>query len=246
MTNEMERVAEFVERLAGVYGSGLVSAALYGSAARGEFQEGVSDLNLLVILESVDASRLQAGSALAREWAAAGNPPPLVMSRAEWAASADVFPIEYADIRDAHRLIRGPDLFADLAISWEDMRLQVERELKEKKIQLREQYMLAASSPEETGALLLQALPTFLVLFRASLRLLGETIPGDPAAVIGRTAERIGIDPGPWLRVHRARMARESLAPAAGDPVVTGYLDGVTRVSEWIDGLERGGEHPGV
>lgn len=246
MSNEMERVTEFVERLAGAYGSGLVSAALYGSAARGEFREGVSDLNLLVVLESVDASRLEAGSELAREWAAAGNPPPLLMSRAEWTASADVFPIEYADIRDAHRVIRGPELFADLEISWEDMRLQVERELKEKKIQLRERYMLAASSPEEAGALLLQSLPTFLALFRASLRLLGEPIPTDAAALIRRAAERIGIDAGPWLRVHRARMDRESLAPAAGDPLVSGYLDGVTRASEWIDGLERGGDHPGV
>lgn len=242
----MERAKEYVARLAEVYGEELIAAALYGSAARGEYREGVSDLNLLVILDSVDADVLGAGSPLAREWVAAGNPPPLVMSRGEWSASADVFPIEYADIRDAHRLLHGADLFAELAISWSDMRLQTERELKEKKIQLRERYLLAAPAAEEVGSLLQRSFPTFLALFRACLRLLGEQVPSAPEEVVLRVAERIGLDPDPWLQVHRSRAEGRPLNPAAGDPLVGAYIDGVTRASDWIDGLERGGEHPGV
>jgi predicted nucleotidyltransferase len=246
MAREMERAGEYVERLAEAYGEDLVAAALYGSAARGDYREGISDLNLLVILESVDARSLAAGSALAREWVAAGNPPPLVMSRGEWSASADVFPIEYADIRDAHRLLHGPELFTELTIAWADMRLQAERELKEKKIQLRESYLLAAPHADEVGVLLQRSFPTFLALFRAALRLLGESVPADPEAVVTRVAERIGIDPDPWLQVHRSRAEGKPLEPGAGDALAAAYIDGVTRASEWIDGLERGGDHPGV
>jgi hypothetical protein len=246
MGNETDRAREFVERLADAYGADLVAAALYGSAARGEYREGVSDVNVLVVLRTVDADVLRRGSSLAVEWAAGGNPPPLVMSESEWTTSADVFPIEYADIRDAHVLLHGQELFADLAIAWDDMRLQAERELKEKKIQLRERYLLAATSAEEIGRLLWRSFPTFLALFRASLRLMGESVPRDPEAVIALVADRIGIDPRPWTTVQRARAEGANLALNANDPMVAAYLDGVTRAAEWIDGLERTGDHPGV
>lgn len=246
MAEARERATEFVDRLAEVYGERLVAAALYGSAARGDYREGVSDLNLIVLLNEVDAQALGAGSALGREWVSAGNPPPLMMSEAEWSGSADVFPIEYADIRDAHLLLHGPDLFADVQISWEDLRLQVERELKEKKIQLRERFMLSAASPEEVGALLRKSFPTFMALFRASLRLLGHGVPADADEVIRKMSTEVGFDPEPWLRVRRARSDAETLAPVAGDPMIAGYLDGVTRASDWIDGVERDADHAGV
>lgn len=232
-----ERAEEYVGRLREVYGSDLVAAALYGSAARGDYREGVSDLNLLVVLRGVDAARLRRGSALAREWVAQGNPPPLLLSEAEWRGSADVFSIEYADIRDAHLVLHGDDLFADLTIDWLDLRLQTERELRESEIRLRERYLLVAESPEELGRLLKQSFPTFLTLFRAGLRLLGTPIPRDPLAVVREMAQRAGFDPQPWEEVVRARMEQQELAPQPDAPVVTGYLDGVHRTSRWLDTL---------
>jgi len=37
------------------------------------------------------------------EWIRKGETAPLIFSEAEWQASADVFPIEIEDMRDAHR-----------------------------------------------------------------------------------------------------------------------------------------------
>ena len=63
------RAEEFARRLADAYGEELVAVLLYGSAARGDFREGVSDLNLLVLLR--DAGR---GGSCARRsrWRASG------------------------------------------------------------------------------------------------------------------------------------------------------------------------------
>lgn len=246
MGKEIERARDFAERLGGVFDDNLLAVALYGSAARGEYREGESDLNMLVLLRTVDAGRLQAASSLAREWVAGGNPPPLVLSEDEWRESADVFPIEYADIREAHTVLHGPEIFTDVKIEWEDLRLQTERELKEKKIQLRERYLLSADSPRELGLLLRRSFPTFLTLCRASLRLLGAAIPADPEGVITSVASRVGFDPEPWLRVHRARSQGTALEPPPADPLVTGYLNGVARMADWIDRLERGAAPPGV
>ena len=54
---------ELVSQLRAAYGTALRSIVLYGSAAAGERLGKRSDQNVLVIVESLDASRLAAASA---------------------------------------------------------------------------------------------------------------------------------------------------------------------------------------
>lgn len=237
MGTERAKAEEFTRKLASTFGDRLVSALLYGSAARGDYREGISDLNLLVILQGTEAASLRLGSTLAREWASAGNPPPLVLSESEWRASADVFPIEYSDIRDANVLLHGPDPFAGIAIGWRDLRLQCEHELKSKQIRLREHYLLVADDAEGLGKLLVQSFPTFLTLFRAGLRLAKQDVPRAPDQVIGAIATLAGFDPEPFLAVHRARGGDGTFAPEPDDPIVSGYLDTVKLTTNWLDRL---------
>lgn len=233
-----ERARKFASTLADRYGDELVSVVLYGSAARGDYREGVSDLNVLVLLRTLDPATLRLGTEIAREWATQGNPPPLMLSETEWRASADVFPIEYGDMQDAHVVLHGLDPFEGLHIDWEHLRLQCEHELKSKQIQLREQYLLLASDPEGLGKLLTHSFPTFLTLFRAGLRLAGESAPRDPDAAIVAVSERAGFDPAAFREVLRARASGEALTPDGEDPVITGYLTSVARTTAWLDRLQ--------
>lgn len=233
----MKRAEEFARELENTFGAELVSVVLYGSAARGDYREGVSDLNVLVLLRTMEPAVLHRGTELARRWAAEGNPPPLLLSDAEWRSSADVFPIEYGDIRDAHRVLSGADPFAELLIDWEHLRLQCEHELKSKQIQLREQYLLLADDAPGLGRMLTQSFPTFLTLFRAGLRLAGVTPPRDPSAVIDAISARAGFDAESFRQVLRARETGTALQAGADDPVITGYLTAVARTTAWLDGL---------
>ena len=238
MGEERRKAEEFTGRLAGVYGDSLVAVLLYGSAARGDYRPGVSDLNLLVVLRTADAATLRLGSKLAREWAEAGNPPPLVLGETEWHDSADVFPIEYTDMRDAHVLLHGQDPFQGMEIRWSDLRLQCEHELKSKQIRLREHYLLAADRSDEVGKLLTQSFPTFLTLFRTGLRLAGEEVSRDPEEVIRAVAAHAGFDSEAFLAVQRARAgAVQDFAPGADDSIVTGYLDAVKLTTQWLNRL---------
>jgi hypothetical protein len=238
LPEELERAQRHAWALEGIYDDRLVSVVLYGSAARGAFRPGLSDLNLLVLLHDASPSELRRGTEAARDWVAEGNPPPMTMSLNEWRASADVFAIEMSDMQEAHVVLAGADPFDGISVDPSDLRLQCERELKGKKLQFRERYLLFAGSPEELGDLLVRSLGTFLVLFRTVLRLTGDDPTGSPAEVVRRLAARVGFDPSALARVVSAREAGAPLRPAADDPVVEGYLDAVTRTTDYVDQLD--------
>ena len=240
MPAELRRAHELAWQLEGIFDTDLVSAVLYGSAARGEYRPGVSDLNVLVLLRDVSPAALRRATEAARAWVADRNPPPLVLSLDEWRRSADVWAIELADIQDAHVVLSGADPFEGITINPEDLRLQCERELKGKQIQLRERYLLFAGEPAELGELLVRSFSTFLVLFRTVLRLGGEGGARDAESVVQRVADRVGFHPGPLLEISRARAGGEKLQPAADSPLVVGYLDAVSRVVEYVDRLVHG------
>lgn len=240
MPPELERAQRLAWELEGIYDTELVSVVLYGSAARGEYRPGESDLNVLVLLRGLGPAALRRATELARAWVGEGNPPPLMMALDEWRRSADVFAIELADIRDAYVVLAGVDPFTGVEIDPGDLRLQCERELKGKQVQLRERYLLFAGEPADLGALLTRSFSTFLVLFRTVLRLTGEPGTRDAETVVRTLAERVGFSPAALLEIQRARAEGHKLAPRADDPVVTGYLDAVARVVDHVDRLVHG------
>jgi hypothetical protein len=238
MGKEMERAQGFARELAAAYGDDLVSVVLYGSAARGEYREGVSDLNLLVLLRDCACATLRRGAALARAWQTKRNPPPLVMGAAEFRDSADTFPIELADIRDAHVVLHGGDPFEGVEIRPADLRLQLERELKGGQIRLRTRYLTDAGDAARFEPVLLKSFSTFLVMFRTVLRLGGQDPVRDPEAVVSAIAARVGFDPAPLLAIAQARGGGAKLDVRPDSPVVTGYLDAVAEVVRYVDRFE--------
>src|SRR6187402_2425873 len=121
---------EVVTQLRVAYRERLSSVVLYGSAAGGDDIPNRSDFNVLVLLdgEGFDASSASAASAVARAWREAGNPPPLTMTVEEWRRSADIFPMEYADILERNRVLHGDPPFAGISVSNADLRLQLEHQ----------------------------------------------------------------------------------------------------------------------
>src|SRR2546428_4472574 len=110
----------------------LRSVVLFGSAARGDHHPAASDLNVIVVLESLDPSTLEALAPAVRRFVRKGHPIPRLFSPGLIAASADSFPIEFVDIRGGHVVLHGDDPFGSVAIARDNLRLQLEREIKEK------------------------------------------------------------------------------------------------------------------
>ena len=237
-----QALTRFAERLEGALGGNLVAAVLYGSAARGTYVQGRSDLNVRVVVRDAGAAALRPAAEPIADWAKAGEPPPLVFSDAEWRASADVFPIEIEDMREAHRVLRGGDVFAGLATRRADLRQELEREVRGKLLRLRTEYAAAAGDGRELERLLLASASTFLALFRAALRVAGRPVPSDRDAMVREAAAVAGMEPAAfdWVLARLAGRAMPALEPF--DPVGVRYVDAIERLVRFVDETPVGGD----
>ena len=129
-------LSELVEKLKQAAGANLRSVVLYGSAASGEFHPKHSDLNVLCLLERLDAAELAKLTPAAAWWERKGHPAPLVFTLEELRRSADVFAIELLDIQASRRVLFGEDVFTGLDVPMSLHRQQVERELHTNLIQI--------------------------------------------------------------------------------------------------------------
>jgi hypothetical protein len=228
---------DLVRQLAALYGDDLVAVVLYGSAAAGQHIPKRSDTNVLVLVKELDLARLQSESAIARAWAAAGNPAPLTLTIDEWRGSADVFPMEYADILDRHRVLHGTPPFDGIRVQREHLRLQVEHQALGKLLQLRQGVLAAGTDAGRLLELLASSLSTFMTIFRAVLRLAGERPPAEYADLTAEVARRVGLDADPFLRVIRHARGEARISRSDVSAVLGGYLEGVRRLVHYVDRL---------
>src|SRR5688500_11324031 len=237
-----DRVAEVLDRFLAAADqtlAGRYSALLYGSAARGDYFDQTSDINLLLVLDDVAPATLRTLRPAFQGWRDATPEPPLVISRAEWARATDVFPLEITDMLAAYRLLRGDDPLAGVQVSRGDLRRALESELRGKLLRLRQGFTLLSGDPEELGAIASSTVPTALVLLRALLVLEHRPVsPASDAEHTVREAARVaGFAPEPLLEIVRHRGQRRWRCDAA---VFEGYVEAIERTARYVDQL-----HPG-
>jgi predicted nucleotidyltransferase len=226
---------DVVAQLRKAYGDELRAVVLYGSAAAGEHIAKRSDYNLLVLVDSLDLERLQREAAIAQAWAEAGNPPPLTLTVQEWRASSDIFPMEYADILERHRVLYGSPPFDGITVDRRNLRLQLEHQSMGKVLQLRQAVMSAGGDRKRLAELLASSLSTFMVIFRALLRYHGEVPSTDYEALCHQLTARTGIATDAFVRVVRHARGTAKLTDQELLPVLAGYLAGAQAVARYVD-----------
>ncbi len=210
---------ELIERLRQAAGANLTAAVLYGSAADQEFREEHSDLNVLCLLQRLDAGELKKLQPVGLWWWRKGHPTPLVFTLRELQDSADVFAIELLDMKQRHRMLLGEDFLKDFDVPMALHRLQVERELRTSVIRLRQALLRSRGKRAELTELMVASSSTFVALFRHALIALGDTAPDSRREVLDRLAAKLGFDPA---AVHAVLDVREGKRrPGDLDPDVS-------------------------
>lgn len=230
-----EKIDAFVKRIREAAGPNVESIILFGSAASGDFHPGLSNLNLLCVLRDSSFAALQALAPVAKWWDRQKQPPPLCMTRRELERSTDVFTIELLDMQQHHRVLFGENVVQDLRVSMHVHRVQVEYELREKLILLRQQVLLAAGSDSRLWDLVLHSVPSFGTLFRHALIALGDASQSSRRAAVDTLSKRVGFD---LSAVHQGLDVREHKAdPKKMDinDLAARYVTAVEKVTGAVD-----------
>jgi predicted nucleotidyltransferase len=228
-------INEFVERMRAAAGTNLVAAILYGSAAAGDHIPDYSDVNLLCVLGETSFARIEALAPAMEWWGKQKHRLPLLLSADEMRRSADVFSIEFLDMRRHYRLLWGEDILKTLEIPMRWHRAQVEYELREKTILLRQRLLMASGNVEAKWELLLRSLPAFGTLFRHALIALGDAGAGSKRDAAAALAAKLEIDSSVFGELLDIRERKKERKSAKVDEVFARYLMLVEQVTAAVD-----------
>lgn len=102
-----------VDELKAKLGGGLYSCCLYGSTVRGNAIDGVSDLNLLLVLNDPTEASHQSIAQVLKSYPQID---PFILDRRGFERSVRAFATKFASIRRNYRVLHGKDPLAEMKV----------------------------------------------------------------------------------------------------------------------------------
>lgn len=229
-----DKLQKMVDRLQYACGDDLAAVVLYGSAARDDFHEQYSDVNLLVVLRAMKPEIYPGLSGVLTWWSHEEKlRPPTIMTLQELRESADVFAIEMLDIQGTHKVLHGQDVLAGIEVPMNLHRVEVEHDLRTTLLRLRNHLLLTNDGDAELKAVLAKSVTSVLTLFRHALIALGDNPPHGKAQVLEHAAEVFGFDVKPLRSVLELRHETGAVDNVRG--VYHAYMHAVLTVAHGLD-----------
>lgn len=232
-----DHLTEFVEDYRKLFGDDLVGILVFGSAAGDDFRPGKSDVNVMIALSEAGIDQIDRAFAAVEKWRKKKFAVPLFLTEAYVKTSLDVFPVEYLDFRENHRLVHGRDILEGLSFQPESVRLQCEREVKGKLLLLREAFMASAGKGKVLKEVIGRSIQTFVALFKALVFLKGMEIPREKRDVIRVACEAFDLDAGVFEKLLDVKEDKAQWREHELTGLYRGYLKEVRKLSQKIDTL---------
>jgi predicted nucleotidyltransferase len=238
-------VTELTARLQEAFSDDLLAVVLYGSAASGVYPkgtpayfEGVSDINVLVILEKGSAAQLSGFGKTAKSLLRKYRLSPFIMTRGEFSTAADVFPLEYYDILEAHEVVYGNKEILTLSVSKENLRLQLEEKLRGAVGDIRAMLVAAGGNEKLLEKLILAWSALGGVLFRGFLRLKGISVSGlDTEAAIAGVEKEYNVSLDGFAVLNRLRQGKK-LHPLSATAFAETLLVALGALVQKVDAMD--------
>jgi hypothetical protein len=215
----------------------LHSVILYGSGAATDHHKAFSDLNVIVVLRQVSLDELRKVQKAMEWWIKQKQPAPLVISVEELDEYDEVFPIEFLDIQQTHRVLYGPDPIAAMQVDKINHRCQVEHELSSSLLRLRQRYLIVHPKDKDVVQLMADSVASFATIARHALIIAGVPAPAKKRSIFEAAAVRFGIDAAPFETVLKIREGTEKVGGAQVHTLFASYLEQITKLEEVVDQL---------
>ena len=236
LPDETQRLLRsYVKDVAQTYGERLDAVLLFGSAVRGEFLPGRSNLNVLLFVSSYDVSLLKAYAVVHKKWNKEQVVAPLFMTRADLQASASVFPLEYQDIQECHRLLWGQDPFIGFKVDPRHLPAEVLQTLRGNLLRLRQRLVEGGGTEEAMMLLLPLSITALLPVLRGVQRLLARPVLSHGEPLLKDIEAHFEID---LSGLHDAlSIKRGHISPGHKEVprVMDRYLDNLGRLVDMVE-----------
>jgi hypothetical protein len=243
LSDETQKLLQdYTKDVKGVFGEQLEGMLLYGSAVRGEFLPGRSNLNVLLLVTSYDSALLKQYSALHRQWSKEQVVVPLFLTEEELRMSAAVFPLEFLEIQEHHRVLGGRDPFIGFHVKADRLREAVVQGLTSNLLRLRQRYVEGGGTDDATTILLPLSITSTLPILRGVQRLLSRPVLSHSEAVIKDVAEQLKLDLQGLLDALLLKRGQISPGPREVPRLFDRYLQAATVLARAVEQLPQSGQ----
>jgi predicted nucleotidyltransferase len=231
------KLAGLVGRLKEAAHENLQAVVLYGSAARGDHREGVSDLNVLCVMQSLSAGELKRIAPAMVWWVQEQKEPaPLLFTGKELLESADVFAIELTDLQRHRRVLYGKDVVAGIHVPMNLHRVQVEHELRTTLLKLRQHFVFSAGDAQALRVVMSKAISSVRTLAAHALLVMGEQPAVGAQEIFAQVAAKTGADAKAFQAVLELRDRGQAAADVSAiAQIYGGFLKALETVTEALD-----------
>jgi predicted nucleotidyltransferase len=234
-------LSTFTHELRQLLKEDLIAVVLYGSGAGANFVPDLSDINVAIVVKTVSFEVLQKLQPRMAAWHKQRFAMPLLLDQEFLQRARDVFPMEFHDIQEQHRLLWGEDVFQDLSLDSRHLRFQAEHEARSKLLRLRALYVEHADDLPRLRALLVDSSKTFLVLMRHLIRLHGQAGTPGYEDVLRRFERHFTVT---LPRIQQLIEIRSGRRPWPGEPLADFFHDYLAEVQQIVSVIDRLPPHP--
>ncbi len=223
---------ETVGALRSALGANLYSVVLYGSAARGDFVPGVSDLNLLIVLNESTPAAHESLAAVLR-----GRPKvdPFVIGRPGLLRTARAFPAKFAAIRRTGRPVSGPDPLADVPRFPDLERFAAEQALRNVRLRLVYNFIRHGGDPQRYARFILDFVPGIYSACNAVLELEGRPIPRTRPDQAALYSSVFGADTRVLVELIELKRSRRTISAADVSSIHERLFGCVMATLDWVE-----------
>jgi predicted nucleotidyltransferase len=195
----------FVKGVTTSFGDALETVLLHGSAARGDYLPGRSNLNLLLVVEKHDLDALRRSAATQRRWSRDGIVVPLVVTGQELRATLDLFPLDYLELRQYHLVLDGRDPFVQIDPDRRSLSRQCAQEIRSNLLRTRQRFVEGGATSDVIEALLPISVTSLLPCLRALAYMKGRPAAHSTESFLEGIGSVIGVDCGTILEAWRVK-----------------------------------------
>ena len=189
-----QQLRAYVKDVRAAYGDQLESVVLYGSAVRSEFLPGRSNLNVALVVKSYDPEGLKKYSALHRRWAKEQIVVPVFLTQADMPGASRVFPLEYLEMHDYHRVLAGLDPFVGFKVDQTRLAGEVLQSIRGNLLRVRQRFIEGGGTEETVTILLPLSITALCPSLRGVQRLVGRTVLSQSGPLLDDVEQHLALD----------------------------------------------------